>query len=294
MTILRYLKRFGEKYLPYSTSKLWFFWSLSGALNHKMRLKKIGCKTFEYNEVFNIFNNVETKEVVIFGNGPSIKELKDVFFEKSKKRLTIAVGRWFFHDFVPNMIYLECKMDNFKWIDDFCNGLNIRKKDYSKTIILIQMESPNTETLLRIKKNLSPSLFLNVRFSSETRSLNCSKYFDSVLSSRIIKNLTILSNTLMHCRSSASIGGSIAVLLKAKKLIVTGVDGYNGYFEGKDNENFHKLAVSRKNFGVNLHSSADPLYGVPTITDCFVGVSKHIPTVVSSKKTNLADYIKTI
>ena len=57
-----------------------------------MKLKKIGCKTFEYNEVFNIFNNVETKEVVIFGNGPSIKELKDVFFEKSKKRLTIAVG----------------------------------------------------------------------------------------------------------------------------------------------------------------------------------------------------------
>ena len=145
-----------------------------------------------------------------------------------------------------------------------------------------------------IKNFIKPSLFRNIRFISPTISANCSEYFDAVLNSKICKNLALFSNTLMHCRSSPSYGGSFAVLFNAKKLIITGVDGYSGYFKVKNTRLFNEVGLHDKNLKVQLHTTSDPKYGLPTITECFVSISKILPTKVSSKNTILANHIDVI
>ena len=65
----------------------------------------------------------------IFGSGASIKELNKEYFKKASKSFSFAVGRWYVHEFVPDILFLETGNSKL----DFSNILDssmVREKDF--------------------------------------------------------------------------------------------------------------------------------------------------------------------
>ena len=60
----------------------------------------------------------------------------------------------------------------------------------------------------------------------------------------------------------------------AEKITLVGVDGYAGSFIDQSIREFHgNYGGLEKNYTKALHSTANPEYGVPTVTDCFIVIS---------------------
>ena len=93
-----------------------------------------------------------------------------------------------------------------------------------------------------------------------------------------------------HCRSSIFYGGLLALFLKSKDLHLIGIDGYSGYFS--HNKNLIPEDIPSKHTKLGLHSSSNPMYGEPTITDAFLALSSKINTYVVSKNVLLKRFLK--
>lgn len=230
------------------------------------------------------------KDVVILGSGETINELREIDYKLLKNKLTFAFGRWYFNTFVPNILFVEFSKKKLYWLEEFLDGINKRSKDYSETLIFIEISDHIIFITNYISKNLSNNLLKNVRLISSIKTMHDKRFVNFILSNKSILNYLIRNNILFHSRSSTFYGVSLAIFQKSL-LILCGVDGYQGYFN--DSKDFKKI-TPKKNSSYKLHSTSNPLFGIPTLDQAFLIASKYIPIVLVSKNTLLSKNLKVI
>ena len=266
--------------------------------NLKRKYIAKGLNIFKFDKLNCLSQKLDNKsEIVILGCGASVDELTKQDFNHLENRITIGLARWFYQDFVPDILIVEfSRLDkDFKdtrWLDHFIEEINKRSMEYSKTLILIEAVDSLFELHYDILNRISPILRTNISFIISFTSYNFKnfpKYFISFpIYLRILQSL----NILWHSRTIAFYGASIAFYLKAKNLLLIGLDGYEGYF--KSFSSYKNDLILNKNFKNKMHSCSNPEFGVPTMTDSFVQISKFINVNVVSKNTIISKYVPVV
>ncbi len=236
------------------------------------------------------------QEVVILGSGQTINELTESDYAAISERVSIALGRWIYKDFVPDIYILEANESEkmIIWLKDFCNLLLKRMSDYKNTIIIIDGAKGSKKIRNIVDEMLPVSIRKNIRFSITLKSPSgstevFSTFLRIILKSRIYR----FYNVLLHCRSSTVMATLLGLYFRPNKIILAGVDGYAGYFASSDNARFHgDYGGLDKNYNYSLHSTANPEFGLPTVTDCIRVISEDVvPCEVTSEHTVLSKYL---
>ncbi len=252
------------------------------------KINKIPLFTFSYINKF--CNLAEINSIAALGIGYTINELTYSDYESFKNMLSIGFGRWYYNDFVPNIIYTEFPKGSETWRKEFIKSMNEREESYKNTMILLHVNDENFKLHKSIIYKFSPKLRGNIRFAIFLTSMNDRRFPDYFLKQKFVLFLLKKLNILFHCRSSSFIGASLALNLKKNNLILAGIDGYSGYFIKDPNHKFNKISVS-KNMDLKLHSTANPDFGRPTITEAFIAASKHLKIFIKSENSLLSKYI---
>ena len=95
---------------------------------------------------------------------------------------------------------------------------------------------------------------------------------------------------LAHCRSSVTIGLSVASQLDIQNVLVAGVDGYTGYLQQVRDEYLHNSGINKnnKNRNYELHSTSNPIFGCPTVPHCFKQMKDLLNITILNKETVLS------
>ena len=245
---------------------------------------------FTFNSINKFCNLTEINSIVVLGIGSTINELKKSDFESFKKMLSIGYGRWYYNKFVPNIIYTEFPLGSEYWQQEFIESMNEKEELYKNTMILLYVNNKNFKFQKSIISKFNPKLRSNIRFLVLITSMSDKRFPDYLLRQKFTLFILKKLNIVFHCRSSTFIGASLALNLKKDNLILAGVDGYSGYFIKDPNHKFNKISVA-KNMDLKLHSTANPDYGRPTITEAFIAASKHLNIFVKSKNSLLSKYL---
>lgn len=254
-------------------------------------------KKFSYKKLIKS-KSCDNKDFIVLGSGSSISDLNDIHFGYFKKNITIGLGRWVFHDFVPDIYLLETSDDPklFQWTKDFIELINQKADSYSETFIIF--DGASSSNIKRyIKRHLNSKLYKNVFYSHTIKPPSGHvKYFTSTLYLfRLLKFFSYFNLTL-HCRSSTVLSALLGYFLGANKIVLAGIDGYTGYFIPFNNHNFHKdFGGLEKNKSHTLHSTSNPAFGLPTLPDCIYEIDKNfIPMKLVSNKSVLFPTIELI
>ncbi len=234
-----------------------------------------------------IISKKKKKRMYLFGSGPSIHELNQTYYNEASKGISFATGRWYTHSFVPDILYLEfdSTIRKYKWLEIFANDLNNKKSLYLNSLILINIPIKDLNKLSKEFLNkIDSTLRKQIRFVTVLTASECKNYFYYVLNNSLINFLIKRWPILLHCRSSISCGLTISRILGLKDIYIAGVDGYPGYFL-KYKSNWGRL--EDKDTIEELHSTANPKRGIPTIDNCFASCDQIFNIKVSSKKTRL-------
>ena len=247
---------------------------------------------FKYREIKDILLKKKTKSVVVLGSGKSVNEISN--FNYFDSALTIGLGRWIFHDYVPDVYFLETSDSGklFDWTVEFIKIVNSKENKYSGVLILFDGAGPKSRKY--ILKNIAPSLKGNVRFAKTLKTLSGSGFFLPFVNILNFIKLPFIFNFIVHCRSSTAAMVMLGYYIGANSVILVGVDGYVGYFSS--DPLFHKdYGGLEKNYKNLLHSTSNPAYGHPTLTECFDVIHKNIINVsVITKNSILCDVVQFI
>lgn len=229
---------------------------------------------FRYKEMKNLLDKKENKTLIVLGSGKSVNEINLKTFQKFNSSLTIGVGRWIFHDFVPDVYYIETSADEklFAWTVEFINILKTRVDDYSKVIIIFSANNSNVKKY--IIDNVPRELKDNIRFSVAIKSISDKGFFYPFVELINKLNIPNLLNLLVHCRSSVAALVMLGYYINSKNCCLLGVDGYTGYFSNDPifNKDYGGLD---KNYNYQLHSTSNPMFGLPTLPDCIAVINSY-------------------
>tara|TARA_Y100001978_G_C23678175_1_gene427584 strand:- start:835 stop:1719 length:885 start_codon:yes stop_codon:yes gene_type:complete len=259
-----------------------------------IRYKINNIPLFSFHCLESFCNLKEIDTIALLGSGYTIQELTSSDFSSFKKMLSIGLGRWYYKDFVPNVIFAEFSenSENWEndWVNEFIDGLNKKADLYKNTMILLFVDDKKFKLHKRIISKFNHKLRNNIRFTILLTSMSDIRFPRYLLNNKLVLFILKKLNIIFHCRSSSFIGASIAIALKKENLILTGVDGYSGYFIKDPNHPFNKVTVS-KNIEFELHSTANPNLGRPTITEAFIEASRHINIFTMSENSLLSKYL---
>lgn len=271
---------------PFTISLVLFVINL---IKHFVSFKN--ANTFTYNKLKSHITT-QGKDFIILGSGQSINELNDDDINYLNENISIGVGRWIYHSFIPNIYFLEVSEEPkmLVWLDDFAKLLNLKKKEYADVLIIFDGATKSTLIRNRIFKKVTKELHCNILFSKTIiPPTGDIKYlYHTIKLFRLFKFVNFLNLTL-HCRSSVVLSAIMGLNLGFKKVILIGVDGYTGYFQSWDNQLFHSdYGGLEKNKNYSLHSTSNPKFGSPTVPECFYLLNeKFIKIEVFTKNTIL-------
>lgn len=235
-------------------------------------------------------------EVVVLGSGQTVNELTEDDYKSISQRVSIALGRWIYQDFVPDIYILEASESEhmMRWVKDFCAELTRRANEYQNTIIIFDGTKGSKKIHSFIKESVPKSIHENIRYSITLKSPSgSSEVFHVFLKFMLKTKLYRLFDLLLHCRSSSVLAVLLGLYFEPRKIILSGVDGYVGYFAADDNKKFHgDYGGLDKNYNYELHSTANPVFGLPTVTDCMRIISSEaVPCEVTSERTLLSKHL---
>ena len=270
MHCFKYLKKKLVDFLkgyPFAISLVLFVINL---IKHFFSFKN--ANKFTYNRLKSHITT-QNKDFIILGSGQSINELNNDDIDYLAENISIGVGRWIYHSFIPNLYFLEVSEEPkmLDWLDDFAKLLNARKKDYANVLIIFDGATKSPLIRNRIFKSIANELHCNILFSKTiippTGDINY--FYYTIKLFRLFKFVNFFNITL-HCRSSVVLSAVMGLNLDFKKIILIGVDGYTGYFQPWDNPVFHSdYGGLEKNKNHSLHSTSNPKFGLPTVPECF-------------------------
>lgn len=292
------LKNFFKETIFFSLGPIFIIKRIIKIEKNKRKYLKAGLNIFKFKKLDFLANKLKKKsEVVILGCGETVDELTQNDFELLKTKITIGISRWFYQEFVPDILIAEfsCIDKNYnddRWLNHFLEGINSRSNEYKNTLLLIEVFDKSFKLQNEIINRISPQLKENIFFISSFCSFNFKNFPLYFSNNRIFLNILQKLDILWHSRALVFYGASIALYLKAKNLILIGVDGYEGYF--KLFNKFDKKYIVNKNFSQNLHSSANPKFGFPTITDSFFQISNLINVKTTSINTIISEYVPVV
>lgn len=249
------------------------FNQLSSGVVAAFKMKVFRMPSFSYLEMKSVLDSKGVKEVVVLGSGRSILQLKDDDFEALKSRLTIGIGRWIFHEFVPDYYFLEVseKGKLNQWLIDFLALLNEKKHEYRNTIIVFG--TSNQQIRAEIHKVLDVSLIPNIRYSIVLKPPSGNGMFAPFVKLANSLAAPLKFGFLLHCRSSTAAMAMCGFYTHADRVLLAGVDGYTGYFS--DDPDFHKdYGGLEKNYKHQLHSTSNPKFGYPTLPQCLSAIDQ--------------------
>lgn len=234
---------------------------------------------------------------VVLGSGPTVNELTESQINCISNKVSMAVGRWIYHDFVPDIYLMETGKSEqiLKWLKDFCKILHEKKEDYKNTIILIDNIQGDAFLQDLIEDIFPNSLKQNLYYTQTIKPPHETiETFSSFLKFMKLTKINYMLGLMAHCRSSAVSSSMLGHYIGAKEISLVGVDGFTGYFMDESHKDFHAdYGGVDKNYNQVLHSTSNPEYGVPTVTDCFILISKYYtPCFVSSKNALLSKYLE--
>ena len=230
--------------------------------------------SFNSREFSSFVKSLNKDKFLIFGSGESINNISKGEFTSIKNNcITIGIGRWIYHDFVPDIYLFETdSIDSkiFEFTKDFITLVNQRVNDYKKTLILVDNAYDKPIVRKYILKNIDPKLSINIRFVKPFCPASGNvKFF--IASLNFLKLLKFF-NLSLHCRSTTIHAICFGLIFGFKDIILAGVDGYTGYFS--DNPNFHKdFGNLDKSYNYDLHCTSNPKYGLPTVPDCIFALN---------------------
>ena len=93
-------------------------------------------RRFRYSYLDHLKNKI-TNGFVVLGSGPTVNELTEVQFDNIANKVSIATGRWIWHDFVPDIYIIESGRSEpmQRWLKDFSKKLTEKEVEYRNTII---------------------------------------------------------------------------------------------------------------------------------------------------------------
>jgi len=233
------------------------------------------------------------KIFLILGSGESINKISDDFWAwASKNTTTIAVGDWWYHDFVPDIYTTECEDQKQEArYKSWLYQINKKKEAYSNTIFL-----PKTYK----KKDLINNMGLGDEYSDLLKQFRYPDWYKapagSVLTfkffcSKIFSKIKLLGiNYIPSLRSNIVFASFLAKELGAEKVILVGVDGYGGYFYNKylsKDELKMRPELIRK-----IQRGSDEKHGLPTIPQIMKYLNEYIIPVNYLGKSLLEGYIQ--
>ena len=237
-------------------------------------------------------NKRYNKTFLILGSGESINKLnKDFWSWAHKNTCTIAVGSWWYHDFIPDIYCVECETRNCektykKWISQ----INKKYKKYKKTIFLPKVYGKNLNKNLNLDAtydNLLKQFKYPNWYQAPSGSIETFRFFCA----NTYKFLKIFNlNYIASIRSNIVFATLIAKELGAEKIILAGVDGYGGYFYNKyltKNELNKRPELVR-----TIQRGSDKNHGVPTIPQIMNSINRYIVPVQYIGKSMLKNYLK--
>jgi hypothetical protein len=255
------------------------------------------CKNrFTYKKIRSRINFTD-KKFVILGSGESVNELNDNDLDYIRNNVSIGIGRWIYHDFTPNIYFLEVSESPqlMKWLGDFIELINRKKNEYRDVLVIFDGANKSNKIKNFIFENIDESLTNNILFSKTIiPPTGCIKYLHTTLKLfRFLKFFDFFNLTL-HCRSSVVLCAILGLNLGFKKIDLVGVDGYSGYFKSWDDKNFHTdYGGLEKNKNHSLHSTSNPEFGLPTVPECFYLLNENFITVeILTKNTVLYPRLK--
>ena len=272
------------------------FYRFAKAYYLKLRFYCNGIPVFRASELLSTLNPSTSNPFLILGSGPSAVEKNAITLLSTTTSCSFAVGRWYEHPFVPSVLFAEFSDSSSSWIKLFFDGVNSRYPEYSHTFLLIEIFSSNPVALASYLIDYvstlsnSKSLLSKIRFvvSAKPVALPDSAYM--CYRSPFVRALILKSSILIHIRSAVSLGLSFATLFSSPSITLVGVDGFTGYFVEEPSSDFHKVSPT-KNLEFIYHSTSNPDFGRPTVTDVFVSFNRLKSVFVSSSKTLLAQYL---
>ena len=237
-------------------------------------------------------NNKYRKTFLILGSGTSVDKINNEFWAWADKNTTsIAVGSWWFHDYVPDIYSIECEnRKDYKIYESNIKEINKRRKKFSRTIFLPKVYdkkinkklSLNSEFNILTKQFRFPNWYKAPFGSEESFNFYCSKIY------LFIKRMGII--LIPSVRSNIVFATFLAKELGAEKIVLIGVDGFGGYFYNKylsKKELNKKPELIRK-----IQRGNDPNHGLPTIPQIMRSIDKNIIPVKYIGKSLLKDYIE--
>lgn len=278
--------------MPYLVVVLKLFRDLPEVISNELRNNR----RFRYSYLDHLKNKIKNGFVVL-GSGPTVNELTEAQFDNIANKVSIATGRWIWHDFVPDIYIIESGRSEpmQRWLKDFSKKLTEKEVEYRNTIIFIDGVKGDQALQSLIEVSIPDSLKNNLFFTQVLKPPSGS----SVLFAAFLKFLKVIPiHTLLgltvHCRSSTVLCALIGYYIGAEKITLVGVDGYAGYFVDQSIQGFHgDYGGLDKNYTKPLHSTANPEYGVPTVTDCCIVISEVCtPCLISSKNALLSQYLE--
>jgi len=242
-------------------------------------------------------HSLGSDRLTILGSGPSAAGFSSRNILRKKLGLTFSVGRWFFTEYPPDILFVEFNSTSMFWVDMFIAEISSRSNLLKNTIFLVEVTEASFVVHHKLRSMLPQCLYSNLYFITVIGSPGRSGYehfFSWIHSHSLLKWLVLKSSTLLHCRSSVTIGLSIASLLEIGRVSVVGVDGYSGYFAPSSNDRFHMSGNfdNTKNRSYELHSTCNPLYGTPTVPQCFDSMSSLLDITVDSSFSILSTFLK--
>lgn len=273
---------------------IWFVKELIICLTVLLNLRIRGFQILTCKSIKSIKKmKLHARYLTILGSGPSVKELGVPEFSKIDSGFSFAVGRWFYLDYVPDVLFVEFKNDALYYAEAFIKKINTKKNEYQNCIFILQVEDKKYQIHNLLKEKISTKLFKNIYFTHLLKSPSYPQapgFFGWVLSNEITSFVLLKLGILAHCRSSVTCGFSLGKGMDINQIMVVGVDGYSGYFADKKDEEFHMKGNfdNARNCNFRLHSTSDPNHGHPTVPDCFLDASSYFEIEVFSKNSILS------
>ena len=259
---------------------------------YQYQIHKAGFKVFTYNNLKQLLKNKKNENFYLIGPGPTLNELKKSQFQYINQYISFATDKVIYKGFTPDILIMEFSPEKNQE-ESFRNFNNEIKKDvykYKNTLFLFEVNQDRKFYFHKyIIKNFPLELKNNSYFLSSFISPSYKKFPQSFLKNKFLLFFIKKLNIFWHCRSSVFYGAIFALFLKSKNLYLVGIDGFSGYFQKKDT--FGDSIPSRC-LELDLHSSSNPKYGRPTITDALLAISSYIKTYVVSNKVLLNKYLE--
>ena len=129
---------------------IWFLKEFISCLINITNLYLRGYRSLTHQSLCKIKRNKGAScQLTILGSGPTINELSEFDFEKIDYGVSFSVGRWFYNDYVPDILFLEFKSDATYWVDSFIAEINKLTQKYEDCVFVIEV----FDKIIRFTKN---------------------------------------------------------------------------------------------------------------------------------------------